>query len=296
LFGKRVYFWSIGWIEKPAGIKGLVRKLYLRIPHKLLLYGHFAKQIGVTEGFSHDKMQVVYNSLDFATQQNASANLPPDNCSRTKARLGIDSGSAIVSCISRLSTHRRIDLLIEATRILIEQGAKITLVLVGDGPEMDQLKRLAADAKIPVLFTGAIYDEARISEIISASNVLVAPGMSGLTTMHALAYGTPVITHDDPYAQAPESEAVIPGVTGDLFRLGDVADLAHKMQPWVEHSETPKEISNACVGIIERFYTPWFQSAAIERILLGNDADDLFFLREGVPQPATREKLAPSPE
>ena len=47
-----------------------------------------------------------------------------------------------------------------------------------------------------------------------------------ILAIHALAYGTPVITHDDLDRQMPEVEVISEGLTGAFFKHGDVADLA----------------------------------------------------------------------
>jgi hypothetical protein len=99
--------------------------------------------------------------------------------------------------------------------------------------------------------------------------------------MQSLAYGTPVITHDDHKAQGPEWEAILPGHTGDFFRRGDVSDLARVIQLWTRRPLPDPAARRACHQLIERFYNPVFQRRAIDRAVRGLPADDLFWLREG---------------
>ena len=286
LRGKRVLFWGIGWIAQPRKLKDRVRAAYYLLAHDLLLYGHNAKQIGIAEGFGPERMHVVFNSLNYAAQREAEAGLPADSVTQVRQRLFANPDRPMVVCTTRLVPHRRLDMLIEALRLLREEGIEANLALVGDGPERQALEAQARVAQVPTTFTGALYREEEIAPIMTAANILVAPGMSGLATMHALGYGVPVITHDDPFEQAPESEAIQAGVTGDLFRRGDVHDLARAMRPWLASPRPPRHVAEACRGIVARFYTPWFQRAAIDRAVLGREADDIFWLREGVPQPS----------
>src|SRR5439155_1448825 len=102
----------------------------------------------------------------------------------------------------------------------------INVLLVGDGPEKESLQSMAARLRIPVKFFGACYDEATLARLTMVAHVTVSPGKIGLTAMQSLAYGTPVITHDDHTAQGPEWEAILPGRTGALFHAGDVRHLA----------------------------------------------------------------------
>ena len=80
--------------------------------------------------------------------------------------------------------------------------------------------------------------------------------------------------------QAPEAEAIIPGITGNFFTLGDVADLARVSGLWLRRDKGKAETSAACIAIVERFWSPTFQQEAIERAVMGYPADDLFFLRD----------------
>ena len=50
LTGKRVLFSTIGWFHHDTRFRTLLKKVYFRIPHGLLLYGHAAKMIGLQRG------------------------------------------------------------------------------------------------------------------------------------------------------------------------------------------------------------------------------------------------------
>lgn len=283
LRGKRILFWVHGLPADRRGRRARILRYFYRLAHGYLLYGHMAKQHGMACGISPERQHVVFNSLDVAAQRRAARDLPPDTVERVRTRLFGDAKRPMVICTTRLIAIRRLDLLIEALRILRADGIDCTLALVGDGPERGALERQAKEAGVPTAFTGALYDEVEIAPIMAAANVLVAPGKVGLAAMHSLGYGVPVVTHDDPADQMPEWEAIIPGVTGDLFRHGDVNDLARAIRPWLLLSERPDHVRKACLEMIDRFYNPWFQRAAIDRAVRGAPADDLFWLREGVP-------------
>lgn len=70
-----------------------------------------------------------------------------------------------------------------------------------------------------VHFYGSVYDEQAISDLLTDVDICVAPGDVGLTCMHSLVYGTPVIIHDNPDFQMPEYEAINPWQNG-LFSNG----------------------------------------------------------------------------
>lgn len=67
-----------------------------------------------------------------------------------------------------------------------------------------------------VWFYGSCYDEQTNAELIYNADMCVAPGNVGLTAIHAMTFGCPVITHSDFKWQMPEFEAIHPGKTGDF--------------------------------------------------------------------------------
>jgi glycosyltransferase involved in cell wall biosynthesis len=115
-----------------------------------------------------------------------------------------------------------------------------------------------------VRFYGAIYDEAQLAPLFLRACAVVSPGKIGLLAMHAMAYGSPIITHNDFERQMPEVEAINPGQTGAFFSYGEVPDLASKMSMFLELSpETRAKYHAAAIARIEERYTPEAQVAYI---------------------------------
>lgn len=277
LSGKRVYFWTHGWTEPDQGLKAKVRRWFYRLAHGLLLYGHMAKMVGLEQGFDPDRLHVIYNSLDVDRQRQIRDAITPADLARVRAECFPDAPSRpLVICTSRLTAGRRFDLLIEALALIQrEHGRPINLLLVGDGPEQSALEALARERSVNVHFHGPCYDDDELAPLIMAANVTVAPGNVGLTAMHSLVFGVPVITHDDWTHQGPEFETIIEGRTGGFFRRDDVADLARAVLRFTEHEQTPDQVRRACMAVIDRFYNPRVQRLAIEAALRGQPANDL---------------------
>lgn len=278
LCGKRVLFWTHGWIMPETGPKDWIRRMFLRIAHALLLYGNFAKQCALQRGFRPERLHVVYNALDFDKQSSFRTQVTDADRRQSRAELFAKPQWPVLICMTRLGRLRRLDLLLSAMHRLAEQGHPVNLLLVGDGPERQALEEMARRWALSVHFYGACYDESRLARLITAANVTVAPGVVGLAAMHSLAYGVPVISHDDWTRQTPEFEAIIPGQNGDLFRREDVDDLVAAIRRWTTTELVPEQVRQACVSIIERFWNPTYQRRVIERAIEGTPADDLFWL------------------
>jgi glycosyltransferase involved in cell wall biosynthesis len=280
IMGKRILFWGHGLRESPQGRKGLVRRVLNALPHEHLVYGRVAKALQVGMGWSPAKVHVIYNSLDFEEQSRIANSISDERLVSVRRELFGDASVPVIACSSRLIAMRRLDLLIEALAELAVRGRTANLLLIGDGPERTSLERLARDRGVRTHFEGACYDERRLAELIMASSVIASPGRVGLTVIHALTYGIPVVSHGDVRDQAPEWEAIIPGVTGGYFEAGNVPSLADALEPWIGSGARDSATVERCRGVVARFWNASYQRRAIERAVLGHPADDLFDLRE----------------
>jgi glycosyltransferase involved in cell wall biosynthesis len=279
MFGKRVLFWGHGYLYEPRGLKGLMRRLFYALPHEHLVYGRIAKDIMLRHGWPPERVHVIYNSLDTDAQVRIRQSMTDAHRAATRTSLFGRADMPVAICTTRLIRIRRLDLLIDALHSLGREGHPVALILVGDGPERAALEAHASQLGVRVHFEGACYDERRIAELVSASTVTVAPGKVGLTAMHSMVYGVPVITHSDADDQMPEWEAIIPGVTGALFARDDVASLASAIRDWTREPWPPAATRRACESIIERFWNPHVQRRLIEHAVLRKPADDLMPLR-----------------
>lgn len=288
--GKRVLFWTHGWTRPEKGLKAWLRRRFYRLADGLLLYGHLGKVLGIQQGFEPGFLHVIYNSLDYRRQVKIRQSINREVIQRTRREIFGRVDRPMVVCTSRLTPQRRLDLLLEAMAKLKRRGRAVDLLLVGDGPEEEKLQRQADELGVDVRFYGACYEEEILGRLIGAANVSVSPGKIGLTAIHSLTYGTPVITHDRVFDQGPEFEAIVPGKTGDLYRYGDVDDLTAKIEKWTEKVWPEEKQRQMCFEIVDRFWNPIMQRYAIERAIDGAAADDLFWMREEATEPMREEE------
>ena len=274
LTGKRVLFWTHGWTRTEAGLKAGVRNLFYRLAHGLLLYGHRARADGLAKGFDPGRLHVIYNSLDYEAQKQARDGVDPLALPQLKQELFGDATVPMILCSARLTPACRFDLVLDAMARLRAEQHPVNLLLIGDGPERAALEAQAQRLGVSVRFFGACYDENTLVRLTMAAHATVSPGKVGLTAIQSLAYGTPVITHDDRDAQFPEWEAIVPGATGDFFQRGDVAALARVIKSWTLQGAVSAETRRACHRQLDRFYNPTFQRRAIDRAVSGLPADE----------------------
>lgn len=274
LRGKRVFFWSHGWLSPDRGLHGIIRAAFYRLAHGLLLYGHFAKCHGIRLGFRPDSIHVIYNSLDYAAQTEARKRISLQDQIDIRRKLFGDEKTPVVICSARLTPERKLEQLIQAVAKLKARNHNVNVILVGDGPAKASLEDEARRLGVTVNFYGPCYDEPTLAALTAAANATVSPGNVGLTAMQSLAFGTPVITHDDPDHQKPEFEVIMPGQSGALFRRGDVDALAAAIESLTQSQWVEPATRQTCIDHVERLYTPAAQRVLIERALDGEPAND----------------------
>jgi glycosyltransferase involved in cell wall biosynthesis len=120
--------------------------------------------------------------------------------------------------VSRLVSYKRVDLAVEAAMRL---GRR--LVVVGTGPELPRLKRMAGAG---VEFLGARPD-AEIADLYARCRALLFPGFEdfGITPVEAQAAGRPVVA----FGRGGATETVMDGTTGVHFAEQSVESLVQAM-------------------------------------------------------------------
>jgi len=272
--GKHVLMWTHGMRAPERGLKRLAKKAFFGLSHDLLLYGHRGEQLLVEAGLDSSKLHVIYNSLDYRRQVELQKGLSERTRSERCQSLFPNRHRPILLYIGRLLPEKRVELLIEAIRVLEDRKQlAVDVLVVGDGPALADVTACASKLGVEdrVVFYGSCYDEAVIAELIFASELCVVPGDVGLTAIHSLTYGTPVITHDDLDRQGPEFEAIVSGRTGALYRRGDVEDLADVVFRWLRDHPDSQTNRRNCMDVIAARYNPAVQVERINAAIRGRD-------------------------
>ena len=215
---KQTVLWTHGLYGRESFWKRKLRVTFYKLADALLTYNQRGKDLLIAQGMSPDGIFVIHNSLG---DPNKLCPLPPDKHINNKI---VFSG--------RLTERKRIDMLIQAIAKLHTEGHETQCSIIGDGSARDRLQHMASTLKVNhlVTFHGACYDEPEIAQLFLQADLCVSPGEVGLTAIHAMSYGIPVLTHDNFDFQMPEFESIIPGKTGGFFKHNDLEDLVSKIQ------------------------------------------------------------------
>lgn len=250
--------WGHGLLELESGPKWFLRKMFFSLASAQLLYGDYSKKLLIESGFAPDKLHVVYNSLDYDQQRRIAERISARDITLFRNSLGLEEDTRLVVFTGRLQPAKRLDLLFQAIANIAERGRDVHVVLIGEGSERKSLQLLAQNLKIDHLvhFLGAHYDEEFLGLTLSASNLCIVPSGAGLSVIHSMVFGTPVIIHDRVAQHGPEWEAVQEGITGYFYKYGDVHDLTLKIEQALFPISCKEPMSDACQSIIRCRYNP----------------------------------------
>jgi glycosyltransferase involved in cell wall biosynthesis len=265
---KKTYLWTHGWYGRETRIKKLIKKVFFGLSNHVLLYGDYARELMIEEGFKAYKLHCIYNSLDYDTQVEVRKSLKETNI--FKEKFGNDY--PVLCYVGRIQKSKKLDILIEAMSILSERFKKpVNLVIVGKEAEETGLEMLVEKCNLSnnVWFYGPCYNEEELGSIFYNSNLCVSPGKVGLTAIHSLTYGCPLITQDKFENQGPEFESITPGITGDFFEENNINDLVLKINEWLKiHPINNDIIRNDCYKIIDERYNPHIQIKILKRLII----------------------------
>ena len=151
----------------------------------------------------------------------------------------------------RLIREKHVDILLQAFRFLLTNEPNRVLLIIGDGPELDAIKKLILDSSLrpQVQLLGFLERHDEIIARMKSSKICVLPSTRegfGITALEALACGLPVVTIDHP---ANAIRDLISEKNGYLCSLS-AEDLALKMRLALRRYH---EMQNACVGAAASF-------------------------------------------
>ena len=187
----------------------------------------------VTRGHRANRLRVWPRGVDVST-------FSPDRRSeelRDRWRAGDDR--PVVMYVGRLSREKGLDLLRPLTHELAARGVAHRLVVVGDGPMADELKRACPDA----VFLGQIPHDA-VATAMASADMLLFPSTTdtfGNVVLEAQASGLPTLVTD---IGGPQ-EHVAHGRTGFICRAGTASEFAVRIETLVNRPGLRAEMGAA---------------------------------------------------
>jgi glycosyltransferase involved in cell wall biosynthesis len=168
-----------------------------------------------------------------------------------------------------LTEVKKLDMILHAMEKCKKGGNEYNLTLIGGGEKKEELKSLTKELNLGknVWFYGPCYNEVELGGLIYNADLCVSPGNVGLTAMHSLVFGTPVITHNHFPLQMPEFESIREGETGTFFEYEDIESLMQRINEWFNTPRDRDEIRKKCMKEIDENWTPYYQIETLKNNL-----------------------------
>lgn len=175
------YAWQVKLLKK-------IQKYVADGATAIITPSEYLKSIIINWGVDSSKVAVIYNGFHMDKIEKTPSVL--------RRALGL-SGKVIVS-VGRLVPWKGMDILIEAFGQVRQSIADARLILVGDGPEMENLKLKTSNLKLEdsVRFTGRL-EQKKAFEYVKASDVFALnTSYEGFShqLLETMALGTPIVT------------------------------------------------------------------------------------------------------
>jgi glycosyltransferase involved in cell wall biosynthesis len=197
----------------------------------------------VARGVPAERIVLVPNAVDVERF------LPRGDGPRVRRDLGL-ADRTVLGYVTSLQPYEGVGTLLEAARLLVDQGHDVAVLVVGDGPELGRLRQLATDLGLAerVRLPGRVpHDE--VVGYYEAIDVFVVPRradrvcqlVTPLKPLEAMALERPVAV-----AALPALEELLePGVSGVTFPAEDPAGLAACVAPLVDDPPRRHELGRA---------------------------------------------------
>lgn len=139
-----------------------------------------------------------------------------EDLNHLKMKLGFSEDDFVMLYIGRIGKEKNIECIIEITKGLVKKNKKVKLLLVGDGPDMEDLKKLVNKYKLTdnTVFVGKVPYEETPKYYNIASIFITASHFEtqGLTVIEAMSASLPAICIKD-----ESFSDVIDGLNGYIF-------------------------------------------------------------------------------
>ncbi len=213
-------YYGIGFLER--AINGFLRRFHNRSQCTLVPTKALQEQLR-SKGF--DNTRVLSRGVDIRLFK------PARRSAALRDQWGIGEDALAVLYVGRLAPEKNLALAVEAFRALQTRRPDAKFVLVGDGPEARELRRLHPD----FVFCGMRTGE-DLAAHYASGDVFLFPSTSetyGNVILEAMASGLAVLAFD----YAAGREHVVPGKNGQLARFKDRDEFIRLATSLVESSK-----------------------------------------------------------
>ncbi|MHA1629823.1 MAG: glycosyltransferase [Candidatus Heimdallarchaeota archaeon] len=221
-------------------------RMVLRFSDKIIAVSEQIKDDLERSGIRRKKITVIQNAVQAThkTEQYA------ENRRKKRLFLAINDEEFAVGYVGRLSEEKGVQYLIDAGRILIETGEVFKILIIGDGPQREELEGIVKQKglKRAIIFTGFQTD---VEKWMPCLDIFVLSSLTEGTPMallEAMSFGIPVVASD--VGGIPN--VIKNGENGILVDPADSKAIAENLKILFHNPSLRKSMAKEAVGVIEK--------------------------------------------
>lgn len=188
----------------------------------IIAYSSFAKKYFCDIGIDREHIFVCQNTLVVEAFDEQISRYSREQIEQTRSKFTSKNGK-IILYVGAIESRKRIKDLIDAFEIVQKKTNNVSLVIIGGGSQLDEIKRYASrNNNIFVLgqiITGVI-------EYFLACDLFILPSEGGLALNQAMICGKPVIASS---ADGTEFDLIHEGENGHLFSEANITELSDQI-------------------------------------------------------------------
>ena len=248
----KIIWWGHATVNSKGKTGKYFRRFFFNLGHGVFTYSNAARQNVQSLISSKIPVVAIKNCIN---NEEYGFNYHFDNVIERKELTILFSG--------RITGKKRLDILIDAMALLQNKNFEFRCLIIGEGPQKAAAEKQVLDCQLSdsVNFLGERYGkESRC--YFEQADLFVLPGKVGLSIIHGLSFGLPVLTSDRLEIHSPEFEIIQPGYNGDFFSGFDPQSLSEKIIEWSKKiSNNKQQIAARCISSVkEEGYTPEIMS------------------------------------
>ena len=238
VIGRETFVWPVAELAKNAGLPSVLLvqgattwgmldgSLPAERTHELLReYARVSQIVTVAEHLRERVAEQGFPAVHLPNPVNLEQFQPRPRCPTLAARLSLGGGPVLLHASNFKHLKRAMDL-VEAAPAILAEFPDTTLLFVGDGPALPEVREACSRAGLSsrTRFSGWV-DHAQMCDYYSLCDLVVMPSQNegmALVYLEAMACGRVVVASDIAAARELFSE----GDDGVLFRLGQPDSLA----------------------------------------------------------------------
>lgn len=265
MLGKKVYAWGHGSKFFPRKSGWYIKWCHMHFD-LFFTYSEGGKKRLIELGIPENKLEVIYNSLNCGVNPNKTIKYNSGILAEHFKNI-----NPTLLFVGRLTKVKQLDWIIKAQTKHRLKNINYNVLIIGDGEERGHLEKLVNDNNLSdsVWFYGKCYDDNELSVLLYNADLCVSPGNVGLTALHAMSYGTPVLSNDDFETQMPEYETIIEGKTGSLYHKGDFEDFCNKIETWMANypDRNRNIVRENCYAVINDKFNSEYQIKLLKKFI-----------------------------